>query len=251
MKHRTATVLSVITLAACGAVVCVGCASRPAQHAADPAPSRPAPASVVQRLVQLSFGREARFALCAGPGCPTVTPKTLTITEPPRAAITSSHPASAPLAASIASATAPEPAPASPAAAIVDAPQAAAGPTPVVAEPPRRRVVVLFPFGSSTLTEAGRSTLRASITMARASDRIVIHGRTDSVGSDEVNQALAFARALAVRDFIRTEIPELPNTIAISARGNCCFVADNGTAEGRTRNRRVEVVFDLKAEVRT
>lgn len=250
MMRRAETVLSVITLAACGVVVCVGCASRPAQRATDPAPSRPAQASLVPRLVQLSFGRQARFALCAVPDCPTVTPKTLAVTEPPRTDLTSSQPAPAQLSALTAPATAPDPTAASRPAALAEAPRAAAGPTPVAAEPRQRQVVVHFPFGSAALTEAGRSTLRASIAMARAADRIVIHGRTDSVGGDEVNQALAFARALAVRDFVRTEIPELPNTIAISARGNCCFVAGNESAEGRQRNRRVEVVFELRGEVR-
>jgi hypothetical protein len=85
--------------------------------------------------------------------------------------------------------------------------------------------------------------LRRSLRLARESDRIVISGRTDSVGPDEVNQQLALARALAVRNFIRDAVPDLPNVIAIDAKGRCCFIAPNDDEGGRSRNRRVEVVF--------
>ena len=73
--------------------------------------------------------------------------------------------------------------------------------------------------------------------------RIVISGRTDSVGPEEFNQQLALARAMAVRNFIRDAVPDLPNVIAIDAKGRCCFIASNDDEGGRSRNRRVEVVF--------
>jgi outer membrane protein OmpA-like peptidoglycan-associated protein len=79
--------------------------------------------------------------------------------------------------------------------------------------------------------------------LARESDRIVISGRTDSVGPEEFNQQLALARAMAVRNFIRDAVPDLPNVIAIDAKGRCCFIASNDDEGGRSRNRPVEVVF--------
>ena len=104
-------------------------------------------------------------------------------------------------------------------------------------------ILLTFPFGSAALTAESRQTLRRSLRLARESDRIVISGRTDSVGPDEVNQQLALARALAVRNFIRDAVPDLPNVIAIDAKGRCCFIASNDDESGRSRNRRVEVVF--------
>ena len=85
--------------------------------------------------------------------------------------------------------------------------------------------------------------LRRSLHLARESDRIVISGRTDNIGPDGINQQLALARALAVRNFIRDVVPDLPNVIAIDAKGRCCFIAPNDDESGRSRNRRVEVVF--------
>jgi flagellar motor protein MotB len=112
-----------------------------------------------------------------------------------------------------------------------------------VPNPSDTHILLTFPFGSATLTAESRQTLRRSLRLARESDRIVISGRTDSVGPDEVNQQLALARALAVRNFIRDAVPDLPNVIAIDAKGRCCFVASNDDESGRSRNRRVEVVF--------
>ena len=63
------------------------------------------------------------------------------------------------------------------------------------------------------------------------------------MGSDEVNQKLALARALAVRNYIRDAVPDLPNVIVIDAKGRCCFIAPNDSEGGRSKNRRVEVVF--------
>jgi outer membrane protein OmpA-like peptidoglycan-associated protein len=123
-------------------------------------------------------------------------------------------------------------------------PRAAAAPASAPrADPADTHILLTFPFGSAALTAESRQTLRRSLRLARESDRIVISGRTDSVGPDEVNQQLALARALAVRNFIRDAVPDLPNVIAIDAKGRCCFVASNDDESGRSRNRRVEVVF--------
>lgn len=239
--------MSAATLLALGVVINASCVSRPPERVASPAPPRPAQSPLAHRLVQLHFGREARFALCAD-ACAMVTPKTIAAAESPRVELPSGPPAqsASPTPALIAA----EPSPTAGPAATAGAHKAVASALAIAEQPRRQQVVVHFPFGKASLDEAGQSTLRSTIALARASERIVIHGRTDSTGSDEVNQALAFARALAVRDYIHTQIPELPNVIAISARGNCCFVASNDSVEGRLRNRRVEIVFELRGEAR-
>jgi outer membrane protein OmpA-like peptidoglycan-associated protein len=221
---------------ACGFAVALvaataSCTFAPRAHEAQAAtaPARPAPL----RIVQLSFGQNAYFAACAEPACPALTPKTL----PGPAALPVAATATDLSSHGVAAAAAAEPSPLAP-------PRAAAAPASVPrSDPADTHILLTFPFGSAALTAESRQTLRRSLRLARESDRIVISGRTDSVGPDEVNQQLALARALAVRNFIRDAVPDLPNVIAIDAKGRCCFVASNDDESGRARNRRVEVVF--------
>lgn len=190
---------------------------------------RPAPL----RIAQMSFGPSAYFAACAEPACPSPTPKTL----PGPAARPVAAAASEVVAQSIAApAAADSPSAIEPVKSSTVSPR----PAPSAAD---KHILLTFAFGSAALTTESRQVLRRSLRLARESDRIVISGRTDSVGPEEVNQQLALARAMAVRNFIRDAVPDLPNVIAIDAKGRCCFIASNDDEGGRSRNRRVEVVF--------
>jgi outer membrane protein OmpA-like peptidoglycan-associated protein len=78
---------------------------------------------------------------------------------------------------------------------------------------------------------------------AQRSPTLEIRGRTDELGSAALNDVLARNRALAVRDYLRAlHLPE-QTTIHVSAKGACCYVADNDTKEGRAANRRVEIEY--------
>lgn len=218
MNLRVARLTVVGGFAAMLAAATAACSYLPRAQEADvqaaappmrPAPPGPAPL----RIVQLSFGRNAYFASCAEPACPSLTPKTLpgAVTQPVAAAAPTR-------AASV--------------------PASASG-----ANSADTHILLSFPFGSASLTPEARQTLRRSLHLAAESNRIFIAGRTDSVGADDINQQLALARALAVRNFIRHAVPDLPDVIAIDAKGRCCFIAPNDDEAGRSRNRRVEVVF--------
>src|SRR5262249_12709601 len=113
------------------------------------------------------------------------------------------------------------------------------GPTPlqppvrVVAEAISRpagatkTIVVTFASGSALLTPAARQQLEAVMPEAQRSATIDIRGRTDELGSTALNDALARNRAFAVRDHLRAlHLPEA-TTIHLSAKGACCYVADN------------------------
>jgi outer membrane protein OmpA-like peptidoglycan-associated protein len=188
----------------------------------------------VQRLVQFSFGTRAAFGVCVEPACPAVTPKTLSMAgAAPMQAIAHrvAANANAPHESGLQTEMAPVPSP--------------APSTPVQAvDTAIRNVVVVFPFASAGLTMQARTALSASIRHARQLDRIVISGRTDAVGDDQVNESLALARAMSVRNYLRDLAPDpAAAVISIDARGRCCFVAPNETEEGRSRKRRVEVAF--------
>ena len=65
-----------------------------------------------------------------------------------------------------------------------------------------------------------------------------IGGHTDSVGSDGGNQRLSQARASAVLAALRAEDLALP-AVTAHGYGEADPVADNATAEGRAKNRRI------------
>jgi outer membrane protein OmpA-like peptidoglycan-associated protein len=80
--------------------------------------------------------------------------------------------------------------------------------------------------------------------------QIMIVGRTDNTGPLTFNESLALARTLAVRDHLLSTHPRLTPTLSVKARGACRFIAANDTLAGRTQNRRVELVFDLRDKER-
>lgn len=178
-----------------------------------------------RHLAQIDFGQRARFAECVDGGCPARTPKTIAAESKP-------SPQPARLAEAV-PATAPSMPPLA----------AAAQPVSVPPEVAERSLVLRFALGQSALTGAHKSQLRAALSDLRRSTRIRIAGRTDDLGSEALNQSLALARGLAVRDFLLSIDPQLPARISIDARGRCCYVADNDSEQSRSRNRRVELAY--------
>jgi outer membrane protein OmpA-like peptidoglycan-associated protein len=69
---------------------------------------------------------------------------------------------------------------------------------------------------------------------------VTIIGHTDSTGTDAINDPLSVNRAAATRDYLVAH-GVATNRIVISGRGSREPVADNNTAEGRAKNRRVEI----------
>jgi outer membrane protein OmpA-like peptidoglycan-associated protein len=102
---------------------------------------------------------------------------------------------------------------------------------------------VLFDTGSSTLKAGAREKLAkiSGILLAHPGLTLQIEGHTDSVGSDEFNQQLSERRSDSVRDYLAEEgVPA--SSMTAKGFGKTQPVAGNDTAEGRQRNRRVELV---------
>lgn len=106
---------------------------------------------------------------------------------------------------------------------------------------------ILFKPGSAELLDSVEPTLRkvGMILERYAKYEIEIEGHTDNIPqySKEYanNDELSAARALSVFYFLLDNASLNPAMIKHSGRGEYCPIADNGTAEGRDRNRRVEI----------
>jgi outer membrane protein OmpA-like peptidoglycan-associated protein len=101
---------------------------------------------------------------------------------------------------------------------------------------------VLFDTGKFDLKPDATSTLEAlaALLAKRSTSTVVIEGHTDSVGSPQSNQLLSENRASAVRQWLAAHgIPA--SRITTKGFGSTAPVATNETAEGRQKNRRVEV----------
>lgn len=108
-----------------------------------------------------------------------------------------------------------------------------------------QRLSVFLPSGKSRLPASAKTVLREAAAMARQAKQIAIVGYTDSTGHEQANTALALARARAVGEYLRRQVPEAAGRIDVKSAGACCFVAANDTEDGRARNRRVELVFTM------
>jgi len=73
--------------------------------------------------------------------------------------------------------------------------------------------------------------------------QLQIAGHTDSIGSHKYNQKLSERRAKSVRKYLLTNFRIDDSRLIARGYGETQPVADNGTAEGRALNRRVEFVI--------
>lgn len=97
-----------------------------------------------------------------------------------------------------------------------------------------------FSTGSAQIQGSLRPVLDQFAQGLDAKTRIRVIGHTDSTGSDAINNPLSLERAESVRDYLAGR-GVAASRVDISGRGSHEPVADNGSADGRARNRRVEI----------
>ena len=139
---------------------------------------------------------------------------------------------------------APAPAPAPVVVAPAPAPVVVA---PVVVAPPAATKVTyaadaFFDFNKSVIKPEGKAKLDDLVGKIKDINLevIIAVGHTDSVGSDAYNQKLSVRRSEAVKAYLVSKGIE-KNRVYTEGKGEKQPVADNKTAEGRAKNRRVEI----------
>lgn len=136
--------------------------------------------------------------------------------------------------------------PAGPEPYIPPAPPPTPEPTPAPPPPVKQRIVlrgVNFDFNSSDIRPSSRPVLdqAAELLKANPSVDVRVEGHTDSVGSEEYNQALSVRRAEAVYRYLVNRGVD-PERFTVEGLGESRPIATNDTEAGRAQNRRVELI---------
>ena len=147
----------------------------------------------------------------------------------------------------VAKPAAPAPAPAhAPAAAPAPAAKPAPAPAPAAPAVAATKVTyaadAFFDFDKSVIKPEARAKLDDLVGKVKgiSLEVIIAVGHADAVGSDAYNQRLSVRRAEAVKAYLVSKGIE-KNRVYTEGKGEKSPVADNKTAEGRAKNRRVEI----------
>lgn len=81
----------------------------------------------------------------------------------------------------------------------------------------------------------------------QTSMEVRIVGHTDSTGGDAINNPLSVNRAQSARDYLAARGVS-SSRMSIDGRGSREPIADNGTADGRARNRRIDIFLAERAQ---
>ena len=138
-------------------------------------------------------------------------------------------------------------APAAAPAVVVVVPVAPVVPAPAQPAPPAASKVTyaadaFFDFDKYVLKPEGKAKLDDLVGKVKGVNLevIIAVGHTDSIGTVEYNQKLSVRRAEAVKAYLVSKGIE-KNRVYTEGKGEKQPVADNKTAEGRAKNRRVEI----------
>ena len=101
---------------------------------------------------------------------------------------------------------------------------------------------ILFPTNGTTLSAAAKNQLATFATQMKdlQDTDITIYGHTDNTGSASVNERISLQRAESVASYLESRGIKA-SRIHSEGKSFNNPVADNDTAEGRAKNRRVEV----------
>lgn len=118
----------------------------------------------------------------------------------------------------------------------------AAAPVPPAATKVTYAADAFFAFDKAVLKPEGKAKLDDLVGKVKDINLevIIAVGHTDSVGSDAYNQKLSIKRSEAVKAYLVSKGIE-KSRVYTEGKGEKQPVADNKTADGRSKNRRVEI----------
>ena len=107
------------------------------------------------------------------------------------------------------------------------------------------RATAHFGFDRTAVLPADQAKLLAEVATLKdvTWQTVSAEGHADSIGQADYNQRLSLKRADAVKTYLVSKglDPAMIGTTGVGAQKP---VADNGSAQGRARNRRTEVTFE-------
>ncbi len=103
---------------------------------------------------------------------------------------------------------------------------------------------IYFSFNSDVIREESESTLKeiAEVLRRHADWKLQVNGHTDGIGTDPYNLDLSKRRAAAVKDALVKRYGIDAGRLGTAGFGKSRPKDTNDTLEGRSRNRRVELV---------
>lgn len=110
---------------------------------------------------------------------------------------------------------------------------------------------VTFEVGKWTPSSEGKQMLSEVAEQIRKDKKwlyIKVDGHTDNVGSLMYNMDLSLKRAVAAASYLISHEGINASKIFVKGLGKSAPVADNSTADGRSRNRRTEILFLIPKE---
>lgn len=118
-------------------------------------------------------------------------------------------------------------------------------PPPAVTVIDRLVIHANFDFDKSIVRKADIADLQKAVAFVEKYPgyNISVEGHTDSVGKEKYNQALSERRASAVKKYLVEHGATQPDKIKPVGYGKTRPIANNKTAEGRFKNRRVEILI--------
>jgi outer membrane protein OmpA-like peptidoglycan-associated protein len=107
-----------------------------------------------------------------------------------------------------------------------------------------------FPVGRADITPDNHALLTKVQKAIGAFGKpdVIIEGHTDTTGSVPKNEAISKRRADAVRQFLVDNYTVATDKITAVGFGSAHPVASNETAEGRSQNRRIDVIIQPRVK---
>jgi outer membrane protein OmpA-like peptidoglycan-associated protein len=111
----------------------------------------------------------------------------------------------------------------------------------------RKNWNIQFDTGKATFSGGAEEQLKKLLNdlVIASGTTVEIHGHTDNQGSSDANMQLSEDRAFAVKAWLEKAAPaNFPDgRIKVFAHGQTNPITSNATAEGKAKNRRVEIVL--------